>query len=204
MTELHFPFDLIYRTKENLENYKGPYEITQLINSALGLIILPYEKIIKKNPKDRNCQGTQGNTSGKWWNKKVSQIPELSFLNNKIGYNDYNQFLDITVAKIRHGLAHQNIHFVNNNNKIEKIIIWNCPLGNKPKDLEIEFETGEFRDFVLYIANSYIQAHIDDLITAWKNTQDQEKRNEIDKQAKDTLEDKDYKRFKQQVLPGTS
>ena len=196
MTELQFPFDLIYRTKSNLMNYSGQYEITNLLNSALGLIVLPYERIIKQKQKTRNCTNTQGTTISKWWDKKVSKISELSFLEHKVGYSNYNQPLSITVEKVRHGLAHQNIEFVNKDNKIEKIIIWNCPLGNRPKDLEIEFEIEELGKFVLYIANSYINAYMNDLVTNWKKITDPEERKKFEEQADKSFDREDYAKFR--------
>ena len=41
-----FVRDYILRTKENcLRLEQGPYEVTQLINSAIGLLIIPQQKL---------------------------------------------------------------------------------------------------------------------------------------------------------------
>lgn len=45
-----FPIDFINRTRENLEKYSGKYEVTNLINCCLGLIIIPKQKLKDKMP----------------------------------------------------------------------------------------------------------------------------------------------------------
>lgn len=48
-TEKEFIRDYIERTKLNYERLKaGPYEVTQLINSAIGLLIIPEQKLYDK------------------------------------------------------------------------------------------------------------------------------------------------------------
>ena len=51
-TEKEFIRDYIERTKLNYERLKaGPYEVTQLINSAIGLLIIPEQKLYDKITK---------------------------------------------------------------------------------------------------------------------------------------------------------
>ena len=48
-TEKEVIRDYIERTKLNYERLKaGPYEVTQLINSAIGLLIIPEQKLYDK------------------------------------------------------------------------------------------------------------------------------------------------------------
>lgn len=39
-----FVKDFIHRTKENIRNGTHPYEVTQLVNSLIGLLVLPKER----------------------------------------------------------------------------------------------------------------------------------------------------------------
>ena len=49
LNETDFIKDYISRTRVNYERLKkGPYEVTQLINSAVGLLIIPQEKLCGK------------------------------------------------------------------------------------------------------------------------------------------------------------
>lgn len=122
--------DFIKRTKENYEKVKdGPYEVTQLINSAIGLLIIPkeYEKANEseneKKMKNRN---------------KTIQISDdfvdESLLNKMISCVDdkYKNNLDLAelVRHLRNGIAHSRIDFMPGetslrepNNHIGKVII---------------------------------------------------------------------------------
>lgn len=40
-----FPKDFVTRTLKNLDNYTGIFEVTNLINNCLGLIIIPRQKM---------------------------------------------------------------------------------------------------------------------------------------------------------------
>lgn len=39
-----FVKDFVYRTKENIRSGTHPYEVTQLVNSLIGLLVLPKER----------------------------------------------------------------------------------------------------------------------------------------------------------------
>lgn len=48
--ERDFHRSFMARTRKNLENYKGEYEATHPINSLLGLLVIPKEKIFDRIP----------------------------------------------------------------------------------------------------------------------------------------------------------
>lgn len=50
--ESDFHRSFMVRTQKNLENYRGDYEATQAINSLLGLLIVPKEKLFAHIPDD--------------------------------------------------------------------------------------------------------------------------------------------------------
>jgi len=47
----NFPIDFITRTQLNLKNYNGEFEVTNLINNCLGLIIIPKQKLNENLPE---------------------------------------------------------------------------------------------------------------------------------------------------------
>lgn len=47
-SEKAFVKDFVSRTKENIDHGNNPYEVTQLINSLIGLLILPKEKYYER------------------------------------------------------------------------------------------------------------------------------------------------------------
>lgn len=44
----YFDISFIKRTSRNLKNYKGHFEFTMLLNSLLGLVVVPHERKDKK------------------------------------------------------------------------------------------------------------------------------------------------------------
>ncbi len=64
--ESDFPRCFMKRTQKNLESYKGNYEATQLIDSLLGFLIVPKEKLFEKipiTPLNELCTTEWGNVS---------------------------------------------------------------------------------------------------------------------------------------------
>ena len=109
-------YDFIYRTEENLRTIQGlaksdnskAFEVTQLINSLLGLIVLPKEKELIRGSDTLQRLEKDGwilprRTGG---NAKVSTLLQL-------------------VRQMRHGIAHWNIQFHSKNKAIVEIQIEN-------------------------------------------------------------------------------
>lgn len=136
----NFLEDFLVRTKGNLNNYKGGCEITNLINSCLGLIIIPNELLIKKLP---NYEFTD--------NDKSFGITKQNILVNI----ENNYSLEKVVRGIRNGLAHGNIEQKTTNKEISGIRISN--IYNKKTKLTVEFTTDEFKDFALKLSDSFNQ-----------------------------------------------
>ena len=90
-TEKEFIRDYIERTKLNYERLKaGPYEVTQLINSAIGLLIIPEQKLYDKIT-----------------NKMISkQLLNELIVHIQINTYDKQPNLKIIARHLRNGLAH--------------------------------------------------------------------------------------------------
>lgn len=100
-----FVKDIARRTNENLRNYHGAYDVTQLINSAIGLLIIPHEKYYARID-----------------NSFISSHM-LSDMRKSIRQNTYPEetkeieLRDI-VKHIRNGIAHSRIYFDSNNGNL--------------------------------------------------------------------------------------
>lgn len=148
-----FEIDFVQRTKELLR-YNGPWDMTNLINCTLGLIILPYENIQGSPPP--------------FWNTELDKIANLPSFKlqcfepikemKESGFIYYPKTLKVLLQKIRHGLAHQNIEPVNENGQFTGVIIKNYyPPNSGNLDLEVHFSQRELKDFALFIADEYLK-----------------------------------------------
>lgn len=134
--------DFTKRTLENLElveNLKADdpdaevYEVTQLINSLLGLVVLPRQKYLADIPEtpltDLVRQG---------WAipRTIVNHPKTPNLRRLIVY-------------LRHAVAHFNIEFTSVDDKnIAGVKVWNVPPNSGTKDWEVQLSLVQLRDIV--------------------------------------------------------
>jgi hypothetical protein len=137
--------DFIERTEENLriiEAQKGEgsgFEVTQLINSLLGLIVLPKESnLFRETDNLENLQNSGWSLPTRLGGKK---IPDN---------------LEQLVKHLRNGIAHWNIVFTaNKNNQISKVRFCSKITVGKKKGCimwEGEFSVNNLRSFVRSLA----------------------------------------------------
>lgn len=108
-------FDFIRRTEQNLETIEsgaaagkaGHYEVTQLINSAIGLLFFPKESVFNTIPQTPLSEIRNVN------------LPKI--LHGKLPKDNLQQL----IRYLRNGFAHYNVYFENYNNTIKGIYIWN-------------------------------------------------------------------------------
>ena len=133
--------DFVRRTKSNLEYVElhkndSLFEFTQLINSLLGIVVLPRERSLKSIPNITFAKLMQDD-----W-----QLPTIRL--NTYGINDLRNLIRV----FRNSIAHFNLRILsNNNNEIDGLIIY-----NKRKNkfvFEAVFTIQELREFV----NKFIQ-----------------------------------------------
>lgn len=96
-TEAEFVQDYIRRTRYNYEcSKKGPYEITALINSAVGLLMIPKEKCWKAISDD------------------MIEPELLEQLKSSVIENTYRGELNLAeiVRHLRNAIAHARLEFV--------------------------------------------------------------------------------------------
>ncbi|WP_366131037.1 HEPN family nuclease [uncultured Halomonas sp.] len=121
--------DFARRTRVNLEiveksknNFGHGYEITQLINSCLGLLILPQQRFMDSIPKTPIDQlEAEG-----WAIPKVTgHFPQVENLQQMIRY-------------LRNAIAHFNLEFLSDSEgKIRCLRVWNCRSGKKTWQAEL-------------------------------------------------------------------
>ena len=115
--------DFAHRTRRNLEIIEQQkeagneaFEVTQLINSCLGLLVLPQQRFMHSIPKIPISELEQNG----WVIPEVTgSFPQVRNLNELIRY-------------LRNAIAHFNIEFLSNDeNDIQSIIVWNVNRGEK-------------------------------------------------------------------------
>lgn len=129
--------DFAERTKINLAIIQSEvragrdaYEVTQLINSLLGLLVFPEQAFFKKIPEIKiNDLKKQG------W-----PIPLMC--------ENYSQVADLKqlVRYLRNGIAHFNLRFTDKDGHVDGLIIWNIKDGLK--DWEAEFKIEQLKSII--------------------------------------------------------
>ncbi len=133
--------DFIERTDVNLDfiraahaNDKKVFEVTQFINSMLGLLVFPKERlddlIDKKKPLNTYRQDG--------W-----EIPEPT-IGDKPYWNNLYDF----IRHMRNGVSHSHIKFSSNDNKeVSGMTIWDTPSGSNNKNWEVNFTIEQLKFF---------------------------------------------------------
>ena len=135
--------DLPKRTFDILENYKGEYEVTLLINCLVALLILPWERFRDQIPD------VDIGTLRKWGleRKHVKKIRC-----NLCGYN-----LKEIVLHMRNATAHMNIKTINdNNNEIERLIF------KDRSGFILEIPVENLKIFVIKLTQSVVEKDLAD------------------------------------------
>ena len=136
-----FPRDFIDRSKTNVENYCGEYEITNLINNCLGLIIIPKQRL-------------------------ANNIPQYEFDNNDKSYgitrsnitqSDDGYSLSQVLRHIRNGLAHGRIQQKLSGDKISDLKIHDKFNDSSPENFSVEFTVEEFKCFAFSLSSKLIE-----------------------------------------------
>lgn len=145
---INFEIQFVERTIDILENYRGPFSFSNLINCSLGLILLPYEKI----------------STADIWEKDIAEIEFLKEVKiktftpiKKIKSGEkifYKKTLYTFLRKLRNGIAHQHIVPINKNGKLYQIQIFNK--YHSYIDLDLIFSEAELKKFALGISKMYL------------------------------------------------
>jgi len=129
--------DFAERTKQNLENIRKASkngsqaqvcEVTQLINSLLGLLVFPQQQYFETIPKLR-----LSDLEAKGW-PEIKQSPDFP---ENVGT------LDRLMRYLRNAVAHFNMKFLtNDNHQISGVCVWNTNF-NGQRTWMAELSAGE-------------------------------------------------------------
>lgn len=141
-----FTKDFIIRTKYNINHLNTPYEVTQLINSMVGLLIIPEQKYFKQITDDMICG---------------SLLNEIRGAIEKNTYDSKNTEIslqDITLH-LRNGVAHFRMSFEENSNgEIANVIIKDHrSLGSKKAaaDFEIKLSVDLLKRYLFEFSEAF-------------------------------------------------
>lgn len=184
--EANFPLDMVRRTAFNLANYRGKFDVTNLINCTLGLIIFPYEEVF--NDAQGGFWDTPIDITSTWpsfQNIFFEPIEKVKINKKKVTF--YDKKFGVLLKKIRNGLAHQNIEPINRNGyfaevkisnflvadgeisedfkttfetkgiEVTKIVRRNGHKETKFKDFEITFSREQLAELALFIASEFLK-----------------------------------------------
>lgn len=131
-----FPRDFVERSKSNVDNYCGEYEITNLINNCLGLIIIPKQIFADDIPEYEFDD-----------NDKSYGITRRNITRSDHGYSLYH-----VLRHIRNGLAHGRIEQRVNGDQISGLRIHDKYNDSSPENFSIEFTVQEFKCFAFSLS----------------------------------------------------
>lgn len=169
----NFDISFIERTLKNLEEYKGEYDFTLLLNSLLGLLILPNEFNIK-GVREYNFNFLEEKITKYTDLKDIFFIKDITLINednkeyiqkkfywsnnNKNKLNPEDIKLADLINRIRNGVAHFGIIPTKDGDKWKGIIIRNYPEKKSGYfNMEIYFEEKELKTFAEFIAKKYLK-----------------------------------------------
>lgn len=119
--------ELNRRTKENLDNYQGPYEVTQLINSMVGMLVIPRQIYLQ-------------NLENVPFDSALLQRLQTCCVQNQL------LTLDKIVRRMRNAICHGHLEFcADSNNNIERVVFKDT---RQTPIFEMDISIDLLRDFV--------------------------------------------------------
>lgn len=164
----NFDINIISRTIENLD-VNVPNTFTHLLNSLLGLIVLPRQWNI------------QGRRDIEHFNKPLNEYNELNYFNDITYYDDDNQnnvqtkvlelkpderttiTLKSVIDKLRHSIAHQSIRPTKEGDSWKGVIFrtyrndTDTSLWNDNYNLQLYLTQDQLERFVKFVATTYLE-----------------------------------------------
>ena len=139
-----FPIEFVDRTKHLLECYEGDFEVTNLINCLLGLIILPFEFASSKHTRDF------------WNNMSLEEVKKRTKYELLTGSEDSIENAHDLVRLIRNAFAHASVKTTSIKGEIESVIILGRASRRSQRRLEIRLSIQGLKELALMIADYYL------------------------------------------------
>ena len=136
-----FIVDFAKRTRANLEFIENSsdsnvYEVTQLFNSMLGLLVFPQQSYMDRIPETPLRELI------------ISGWPTIKVITGKPSYDNLRQL----IRMLRNGVSHCNVRFIaDDKNQLKGLRIWNHEGGRSqnPKNWEAELSIQDLRTIAL-------------------------------------------------------
>lgn len=139
---INFEYDFIERTLMDIERYQGEFEVTALLNSCVGLLVIPKENLFDKLPDEDICQ--------------------YGIDVNKVRVNDNSgcpHSLKNVLRHIRNSIAHGNFNQEDTSGGIIRTLRFQDFMKKNGREIEtFEMKIGveEFRRFAIRVANEVL------------------------------------------------
>lgn len=136
-----FPQAFLRRTMMNVESYRGKYEVTNLINNCLGLIVIPNDHLLEMLPK------YTFNANDK----------RFGIMKRNIRYEykeDYE--LQNIVQHVRNGLSHGHIEQQSAEGEIVGLRIFDKRNKTSPENFSVVMSIDELKLFAFSLANAFL------------------------------------------------
>lgn len=175
----NFDISFIKRTKSNLDDYRGEYEFTMLLNSLFGMIVVPKESKDKREFTFDFMSKTLGEFSVfcTIFREKSHRVindgrevnfPKFFWLSDRGNTVDFKDItVDAFLSRMRHGVAHFGFTPIACPDKKDEwcgIIVKNCredKQGDGTKNENLNFEVclmqSEVKSLAEFISRKYMQ-----------------------------------------------
>ncbi|MBI4548731.1 MAG: hypothetical protein HY707_12165 [Ignavibacteriae bacterium] len=137
-----FPKDFLRRSIDNVRSYTGEFEVTNIINNCLGLIIIPKEHLIDGLP-EYFFDGHDTSYTIRRSNIKFESSSDYSLKN--------------IVRHMRNGLAHGRIEQRTADGKIAGLRIFDQPTKDTPENFSLELTIDELIDFSIELSKYFLK-----------------------------------------------
>ena len=147
--------DFVVRTNRNLEyieekkeNGDEVYEVTQLVNSFLGLIVFPKEKAGEQIRRISDIQ-------------TIIDDIEFEVRRNTYSYKRRDINLKNFLYHVRNAIAHGGIEFFHNNNEIKSISFYDYRINKRRivEEFNIVMDISQIRKFVKLFSEKLLETY---------------------------------------------
>ena len=124
-----------------MDSYSGEYEVTNLINCCLGLIVIPKQVFHHSIPNN--------NTNDDIQDVGITEENITLLVDKQYGLRNI-------VGHIRNGIAHGNIEQRSENGEIVGLRIYDKDHATAPDNFSIEFTIEEFKNFAIRFSELFV------------------------------------------------
>jgi hypothetical protein len=157
MSNFRLEDEFIPRTKKNLElvlehNDLGFHEVTQLMNSMIGLLIFPKEVFF-----NRIRRLSLDEFEEQHW-PKPNIVSWEGISNDDPSFSEGKIYLRRIITKLRNSISHATFKFESTSDEIEEVIFIDEDPDNVTNRTKLKFGIDDFKEFALRFADEMLFA----------------------------------------------